>query len=145
MARRKKHTTKRRRSHRRGRLGSIANIGGGALVKVAGAVAGKYLSDFVSGMLPENNMKKWIAAATPIAGAIVTNMVSKAPLAKGLADGMLVIGGYQIIRETGVIKGVMDGYDRRFVALGPSFQNQRGVVAGTSSGYSPARSAAMLQ
>jgi len=144
MARRKTKT-KRRRSYRRGRISGIANFGDGALLKIAGAVAGKMLSDVVAKQLPESGFKKWAVAATPVAGYFITKMVSKNAMAKQLADGMLIIGGYQVARETGVVSGIMNDYDRRFVALGPTFQNPRGVVAGTmKDGMSSARAAAML-
>ena len=127
MARRKQ-ARRRHRSSRR-RLGALGKIGGAVLYKVAGAVAGKVLTNVLEKQLPESNYKKWLVSATPIAGGFLTSMISKAPLAKDLAEGMFVIGGVQLLQQTGAIGamnygGSMESYNRNFVALGPSFQNQ---------------------
>lgn len=132
MARRKKQRKVSRR-RRRGSLGAITALGGGALLKIAGAVAGKVLTNVVEKQLPESGWKKWAAAATPIVGAIATNMISKNATAKQLAEGMMIIGGVQLVQETGAIGFVLDPYERNFVALGPTYQNPRGVVAGMST------------
>lgn len=131
MARRKKASYKRRRSSRR--LGALGKIGSGVLFKVAGAVAGKLLSNVVEKQLPESGFKKWAVSATPIAGGFITGMVSKQSWAKDLADGMFIIGGVQLVQQTGAIGAFaddMESYNRNFVALGPTYQNPRGVVAG---------------
>lgn len=140
MARRKSRRKVSRR--RRGSLGAIAKIGGGALLKIAGAVAGKVLTNVVDKQLPESGYKKWVAAATPIIGAFATNMISKNATAKQLAEGMMIIGGVQLVQQSGAL-GAFD-YDRGFVALGPSFQNPRGVVAGVSDYTLTAEQAALL-
>lgn len=132
MARKKKASTKRRRSSRR-RLGALGKIGSGVLFKVAGAVAGKLLTNIVDKQLPESGFKKWAVSATPIAGGFITGMVSKQSWAKDLADGMFIIGGVQLVQQTGAIGALaddMEQYNRNFVALGPTYQNPRGVVAG---------------
>lgn len=136
MARRKQARS-RRRSSRRRRLGALGKIGAGVLYKVAGAVAGKVLTNVLDKQLPESGYKKWLVSATPIAGGFLTSMISKAPMAKDLAEGMFVIGGVQLLQQSGALGalnygGSMEAYNRNFVALGPSFQNQRGVVAGLS-------------
>lgn len=131
MARRKNRKVSRRR--RRGSLGAISKLGGGALLKIAGAVAGKVLTNVIDKQLPESSWKKWATAATPIVGAIATNMLSKNATAKQLAEGMMIIGGVQLVQETGAIGFILDPYERNFVALGPTYQNPRGVVAGMST------------
>lgn len=130
MARRKK-ASKRHRSRRR--LGGLGKIGTGALIKVAGAVAGKVLTNVLDKQLPESGYKKWLVSATPIAGGFLTGMLSKQAWAKDLADGMYIIGGVQLIQQSGAIGALADdetSYNRNFVALGPTYQNPRGVVAG---------------
>ena len=129
MARRKKASKR----HRSRRLGGLGKIGTGALIKVAGAVAGKVLTNVLDKQLPESGYKKWLVSATPIAGGFLTGMISKQSWAKDLADGMYIIGGVQLIQQSGAIGALADdetSYNRNFVALGPTYQNPRGVVAG---------------
>lgn len=130
MARRKK-AHRRQRSRRK--LSGLGKIGAGALVKIAGAVAGKVLTNVVDKQLPESGFKKWVVSATPIAGGLITGMISKQSWAKDLADGMYIVGGLQLVQQTGAIGALVDddtSYNRNFVALGPTYQNPRGVVAG---------------
>lgn len=133
MARRKKAPKRRRSSRRLGAIGKILPTG--ALYQVAGAVAGKVLTNVVGKQLGNTGLpetaKKWLTAATPIIGGIVTGMISKGQMAKDLAAGMYVIGGVQLVSESGAIGALDDvDYNRNFVALAPTNQNPRGVVAG---------------
>lgn len=131
---RKKHA---RKTHHRRRksMSGLGKLGGGALLKIAGAVAGKFLSNTVDGMVgPGMSGRKFIVAGAPIVAGIVLPMVSKSATVKSLAEGMLIIGGVQLVQSTGYLAGIgvadETPYQRNFVALGPTFQNQRGVVAG---------------
>ena len=80
--------------------------------------------------------KTYISAAVPVAVGLVLPKIIKNPMVKNLSTGMLVIGGVKLVQSTGVISGI---YSPAMVALGPSVQNTRGVVAGMST-----RRAAMI-
>ena len=133
MARRKKarKTTRRRRS-----IGALGAMGGGVLLKVAGAVAGKVLSNVLDKQLGASMTgRSYLVAGAPAVAGFVLPMVSKNATVKALAEGMLIIGAVQLVKETGAIGNIMEddsSYNRNFVALGPSNQNPRGVVAGIS-------------
>lgn len=131
MARRKKarKTNRRRRS-----IGALGKMGGGVLLKVAGAVAGKVLSNVLDKQIGASMTgRSYLVAGAPVAAGLILPMVSKNATIKALAEGMLVIGAVQLVKETGAIGAIMDddsSYNRNFVALGPTNQNPRGVVAG---------------
>ena len=133
MARRKHHA-KRKHSRRR----KISGIGAGTtgiLVKVGGAVLGNLVSNQVAKMYTGAG-SDYVAAAAPIAGGILTSMLIKGATGKGLAEGMYIAGGIKLASKvSGGALGAMDdlSYNRNFVALAPSFQNPRGVVAGITT------------
>lgn len=131
MARRKKA---RKTSRRRRSIGALGKMGGGVLLKVAGAVAGKVLSNVLDKQIGASMTgRSYLVAGAPVAAGLILPMVSKNATIKALAEGMLVIGAVQLVKETGAIGAIMDddtSYNRNFVALGPTNQNPRGVVAG---------------
>ena len=146
MARRKKHAKHSRRRHRR--ISGIGAAGTGILVKIGGAVVGNLLANQVAKMYTGAG-SDYVAAASPIAGGILTSMLLKGATGKGLAEGMYIAGGLKLGAKLapGVLGGMDDNisYNRNFVALGPSFQNPRGVVAGiTSEGKLSTKRAAVL-
>lgn len=138
---RKKHA--RKTHHRRRRsMSGLGKMGSGALVKIAGAVAGKVVANYLDGMLGADMAgRKYIVAGAPVAAGLLLPMVSKSATVKGLAEGMLIYGGVALAQSTGVLKGIgvadETPYQRNFVALGPTFQNQRGVVAGVDNKETP--------
>lgn len=145
MARRK-HAKK--HSRRRRKISGIGAAGTGILVKVGGAVLGNLVSNQVSKMYSGAG-SDYVAAAAPIAGGILTSMLLKGATGKGLAEGMYIAGGIKLASKiSGGRLGAMSydvSYNRNFVALGPTFQNPRGVVAGiTQGGKLDTRKAALL-
>lgn len=145
MARRK-HAKK--HSRRRSKISGIGAAGTGILVKVGGAVLGNLVSNQVSKMYSGAG-SDYVAAAAPIAGGILTSMLLKGATGKGLAEGMYIAGGIKLASKiSGGRLGAMSddvSYNRNFVALGPTFQNPRGVVAGiTQGGKLDTRKAALL-
>jgi hypothetical protein len=65
-------------------------------------------------------------------------------MGKALGTGMIAVGGLELVQSTGVLAGmsgfpVIAGYGKRYMALAPSMQNTRGVIAGMDT-----RSAAIL-
>lgn len=145
MARRK-HAKK--HSRRRRKISGIGAAGTGILVKVGGAVLGNLVSNQVSKMYSGAG-SDYVAAAAPIAGGILTSMLLKGATGKGLAEGMYIAGGIKLASKiSGGRLGAMSNdvsYNRNFVALGPTFQNPRGVVAGiTQGGKLDTRKAALL-
>lgn len=132
---RKKHYAKTKHSRRR----KISGIGAGTsgiLVKVGGAVLGNLVSNQVAKMYTGAG-SDYVAAAAPIAGGILTSMLLKGATGKGLAEGMYIAGGIKLASKVsgGALGALMDdnSYNRNFVALAPSFQNPRGVVAGITT------------
>jgi len=63
-------------------------------------------------------------------------------MGKALGTGMIAVGGLELVQSTGVLAGmsmpVIAGYNR-MMALAPSLQNSRGVIAGMDT-----RTAAIL-
>ena len=111
-----------------------------SLLTIGGGILGQYASSFASTQLSKSSMseknKAYISAAVPVAVGLVLPKIIKNPMVKNLSTGMLVIGGVKLVQSTGVISGI---YSPAMVALGPSVQNTRGVVAGMST-----RRAAMI-
>ncbi len=142
MARRKRHTKKvshRKHSKKRGMHG-ISGMITDSLLTIGGGILGQYASSFATSQLSKSTMseknKAYIAAAVPVAVGLALPKIIKSPMAKNIGTGMLVIGGVKLAQSTGVISGI---YSPAMVALGPSVQNTRGVVAGLST-----RKAAMI-
>jgi len=145
MARRKRHAKKvHHRKHTRKR--SMHGIGGmitDSLLTIGGGIIGKYASSFATDQLSKSTMseknKSYIAAAIPVAVGLILPKVVKSPMAQHIGTGMLVIGGVQLAQSAGVISGMYNYTPMATVALGPSYQNTRGVVAGLTT-----RKAAMI-
>lgn len=130
-------------SHRKTRKRSMHGVGGmitDSLLTIGGGIIGQYASGLAATLLSKSSMseknKTYISAAVPVAVGIVLPKIIKNPMVKNLSTGMLVIGGVKLVQSTGVISGI---YSPAMVALGPSVQNTRGVVAGMST-----RRAAMI-
>lgn len=133
-------------SHRKTRKRSMSGVGGmitDSLLTIGGGILGKYASGFAATLLNKSSMseknKSYISAGVPVAVGLVLPKIIKNPMVKNLSAGMLVIGGVQLVQSTGVISGMYNYNGMATVALGPSNQNTRGVVAGMST-----RRAAMI-
>jgi hypothetical protein len=144
MARRKKHTKKvhhRRKSRKMGAAGSgMTN----ALFTIVGGVAARFVSNTINGTTLDASYKGYVAAAAPIAVGLFLPRFIKSDMGKALGTGMIAVGGLELVQSTGVLAGmsgfpVIAGYGKRYMALAPSMQNTRGVIAGMDT-----RSAAIL-
>jgi hypothetical protein len=141
MARRKKHTKK--VSHRRKsrKMGAAAGGMTNALFTIVGGVAARFVSNFINGTTLSDSYKGYVAAATPIAVGLFLPKFIKSEMGKSLGTGMIAVGGLELVQSTGVLSGfpVIAGYNKSYMALAPSLQNTRGVIAGMDT-----RSAAVL-
>ena len=145
MARRKKHTKKvhhRRKSRKMGAAGKsgITN----ALFTIVGGVAARFVSNTINGTTLDASYKGYVAAAAPIAVGLFLPRFIKSEMGKALGTGMIAVGGLELVQSTGVLAGVsgfpvIAGYKKSYMALAPTTQNTRGVIAGMDT-----RSAAIL-
>lgn len=146
MARRKKHIkkthSKRRKSRKMGAIGK----GGitGALFTIVGGVAARFVSTTINGTSLSESYKSYVAAAAPIALGLFLPKLIKSEIGKNLGTGMIAVGGLELVQSTGVLAGITDfpvisGYKKSYMALAPTVQNTRGVIAGMDT-----KSAAIL-
>lgn len=131
MARRKHHAKKTHRRHRRSMSG-VKSTMTNALATIAGAVAGRVVTNIITKQMASSTMakKEYIAAAAPLVVGLLLPKVVKSELGKNLSTGMIATGGVQILQASGAIGAIEK---RNFVALGPSDQNRRGIVAGMTT------------
>jgi len=92
MARRRKSKVMRRRTSRRS-MGAVgANMASEILSVTAGAVIASKVIQMVSGRLDAK-----IAAAVPVAVGVFLPKFVKNPMAKGIANGMIAVGGQKLV------------------------------------------------
>jgi hypothetical protein len=92
MARRRKSKVVRRRTSRRS-IGAVgANMASEILSVTAGAVIASKVIQMVSGRLDAK-----IAAAVPVAVGVFLPKFVKNPMAKGIANGMIAVGGQRLV------------------------------------------------
>jgi len=141
MARRKhhakKHTHRRRFSHR---MGAVSSMATNALAIIAGGVAARFVSNTVASTMTTSGSTvsqttKYVSAAAPIALGFFMPKLVKSSFGQGLGAGMIAVGGLSLAQTFGLpgISGVnVAGYKRK-VGAAPSAQNTRGVIAGIST------------
>ena len=115
-----------------------------ALFTIVGGVAARFVSNTINGTTLDASYKGYVAAAAPIAVGLFLPRFIKSDMGKALGTGMIAVGGLELVQSTGVLAGmsgfpVIAGYGKRYMALAPSLQNTRGVIAGMDT-----RSAAIL-
>ena len=93
MARRKKSrkTSTRRYSRRK----SIGAVGSGMAMDIVGIIAGALIAKQVGKLLPNLNPK--ISAAGKVALGVALPMFIKSPFVKSIGNGMLAVGGVELI------------------------------------------------
>jgi hypothetical protein len=147
MARRKKTSKKRVTRRRSKRMGAVNMAGGltSALFTIAGGVAARFVSNTINGTNLDASYKGYVAAAAPIAVGLFLPKFLKNDMGKALGTGMIAVGGLELVQSTGVLKGI-DGMEmpmiagyQNYMALAPTNQNTRGVIAGMDT-----RTAAIL-
>lgn len=146
MARRKKLTKKisrRRKSRKMGAAGASGITS--ALFTIVGGVAARFVSNTINGTNLDASYKGYVAAAAPIAVGLFLPKFLKNDMGKSLGTGMIAVGGLELVQSTGVLKGI-DGMEmpmiagyQNYMALAPTNQNTRGVIAGMDT-----RTAAIL-
>jgi hypothetical protein len=144
MARRKKTVKKRtmgRRSKRR--MGAVGSNITNALFTIAGGVAARFVSNTINGTSLDESYKGYVAAAAPIAVGLFLPKFIKTPMGSALGAGMVAVGGLSLVQSTGVLSG-MPVIARRYMGLGPTTQNTRGVIAGMENYGMDTRQAAVL-
>lgn len=106
MAKRRKTTKK---THRRRRVSGIGAIGNTitniALLGIGAAVSEVAVNKFMSA---QNDT---IKGAVQIGAGAVIPMVIKKPMATTAGYGMIAAGALKLIKSTGVISGIEDGFD----------------------------------
>jgi hypothetical protein len=144
MARRKKHTIKKRHTSRKRshKMGAITGGTSGIVAIVAGAVIARFVSNAITSNQVGGNAAPYVAAAAPIGVGLFMPKIIKSDIGKNLGHGMIASGGVNLLQATGALKGIMNmsrrrmpavaGY-RRGMGLAPSTQNPRGVIAGVNS------------
>lgn len=148
MARRKKLTKKISRRRKSRKMGAVGASGiTSALFTIVGGVAARFVSNTINGTNLDASYKGYVAAAAPIAVGLFLPKFIKNDMGKALGTGMIAVGGLGLVQSTGVLKGI-DGMDdmmpviagyNNYMALAPTTQNSRGVIAGMD-----ARTAAIL-
>jgi hypothetical protein len=136
MARRKHYKkAAHHRKHRRKSIHGMGSILTDSLMTIGGGVLGQIASNFATSQLASSTMtaksKSYISALVPVGVGLLLPKVVKSSVGKNIGTGMIVVGGVKLLQSTGVIAGIISPV--RAVALGPSFQNPRGVVAGLST------------
>jgi hypothetical protein len=144
MARRKKHTKKVTRRRKSRKMGAATSGMTNALFTIVGGVAARFVSNTINGTTLDASYKGYVAAAAPIAVGLFLPRFIKSDMGKALGTGMIAVGGLELVQSTGVLAGmsgfpVIAGYRKNYMALAPSLQNTRGVIAGMDT-----RSAAIL-
>lgn len=140
MARRKKHTKKHATRRRSKRMGAVSMKGGlsSALFTIAGGVAARFVSNTINGTTLNDSYKKYVASVAPIAVGLFLPKFIKSDIGKSIGNGMIAVGGLGLVQSTGVLSG-MPMIAKRYMGLGPTSQNNRGVIAGMDT-----RAAAVL-
>jgi hypothetical protein len=112
-----------------------------ALFTIVGGVAARFVSNTINGTTLDASYKGYVAAAAPIAVGLFLPRFIKSEMGKALGTGMIAVGGLELVQSTGVLAGlpVIAGYKKSYMALAPTTQNTRGVIAGMDT-----RSAAIL-
>jgi len=133
---RKRKTKKTTHRRRRSRVGALDK---GLLTEVAGSIGGYVVGNMIANntsLLPTLDPKIKGAAVAAI-GVLVVPHFMKSPIGKGIAIGMATAGGAVILKNMGVISGVMSPVaylpypsQRRIAGTGISAQvNGNGVNA----------------
>lgn len=89
--RKSKKTTTRRSSRRR----SMGAVSGSIVMDIAGITAGALLAKQVGKLLPKLDPK--IASAGKVALGVALPMFVKSPIMKSIGNGMLAVGGVELI------------------------------------------------
>jgi len=146
MARRKKHTKKHTTHRRRSKkMGAVSMKGGlsSALFTIVGGVAARFVSNTINGTSLNDSYKKYVASVAPIAVGLFLPKFIKSDMGKALGNGMIAVGGLGLVQSTGVLSG-LPVIAKRYMGLGPSTNNSRGIVAGMDNYGMDTRSAAVL-
>lgn len=104
MARSKKHHKKPVHHRRRRRMGGIGAVKGSAMTAVY-AVAGAAAAQLLSKVLP-STLDARISAAAPVAVGLFLPKLIKGEAGKGLATGMIAVGGLKLVQSFGVLNGI---------------------------------------
>lgn len=144
MARRKTHKKKSVGRKRSRRMGAAKTGITSALFTIVGGVAARFVSNAINGMNLDASYKGYVASAAPIAVGLFLPKFVKSEMGKSLGNGMIAVGGLGLVQSTGVLSG-LPAIAKRYMALAPTPQNSRGVIAGmdTRSGMDT-RTAAVL-
>ena len=107
MARKRKHSRRRSRSHRRmSGLGAVRNID---FTNIAGIVAGAALAGYANKLVGDMATKNPKAVAGgKVALGVALPMCIKNDLVKGIGAGMIAVGSIDLLRSFGVIAGDFD-------------------------------------
>ena len=134
MARRRHHKKHTHRRRRHSSMGAVKGTAMNAIGIIAGAVAGKFVANMVGGAVGTSTYGKYIQPAAPIVLGFLTPKLIKGSFGANLGAGMVAAGGLGLFQSLGVVSGVpmVAGYKHK-VGLGPTTQNQRGVVAGMTT------------
>ena len=127
MARRKAHH-KKPVHHRRRRMSGVGAIGSTASTAMY-AVAGAAAAQLLSKVLPSTLDAK-IQAAAPVAIGLFLPKFIKGDAGKGLAAGMIAVGGLKLVQSFGVLNGIgafASDVDYKTPLIGAAY-NRSGLV-----------------
>lgn len=103
MARKKTHK-KPVQHRRRRRMGGIGAVKGSAMTAVY-AVAGAAAAQLLTKVLP-STLDARISAAAPVAIGLFLPKLIKGDAGKGIATGMIAVGGLKLVQSFGVLNGI---------------------------------------
>ena len=103
MGRTKRHH-KKPVHHRRRRMGGIGAVKGSAMTAVY-AVAGAAAAQLLTKVLP-STLDARISAAAPVAIGLFLPKLIKGDAGKGIATGMIAVGGLKLVQSFGVLNGI---------------------------------------
>lgn len=125
MARRRKKATSRRRSRRR-----MGAIGAAGMQSILGIVGGAVAAKFVTAKVLPNLDSRIKSAGVIALGALVMPRILKGELGKALGNGMIAVGGSNLIAEFVPGIGAMETID--FPVTVGEVPDNISVIAGDS-------------
>lgn len=106
MAKRKKHHSRKRRSHRRGAMGFVKGID---TTNILGIVGGAVVAGYLNKLIPATINDKLVAGGKIAVGVLLPKVVKTNPkLMDGIGAGMIAVGSVDLLKSFGVLSGDFD-------------------------------------
>lgn len=106
MAKRKKHHSRKRRSHRHGSMGFVKGID---TTNILGIVGGAVVAGYLNKLIPATVNDKLVAGGKIAVGVLLPKVVKTNPkLMDGIGAGMIAVGSVDLLKSFGVLSGDFD-------------------------------------